>query len=78
MHCPGKETAVCILYLMKLKKMQRMRAEPKVVGKVKGKTEGIIETGPDFGLSEDEIIQRLQNKLSLSLQKAQEYFEMFG
>ena len=47
-------------------------------GKAEGKAEGIIETGLDCGLSEDEIIQRLQNKLSLSLQKAQEYFEMFG
>ncbi len=43
-----------------------------------GKAEGIIETGLDFGLSEEEIVQRLQNKLNLSLQKAQEYFEMFG
>ena len=43
-----------------------------------GKAEGIIETGLDCGLSEDEILQRLQNKLNLSLQKAQEYFEMFG
>lgn len=46
--------------------------------KAEGKAEGIIETGLDCGLSEDEIIQRLQNKLNLSLQKAQEYFEMFG
>lgn len=43
-----------------------------------GKAEGIIETGLDFGLSEEEIVQRLQSKLNLSLQKAQEYFEMFG
>ncbi len=43
-----------------------------------GKAEGIIETGLDFGLSEEDIVQRLQNKLNLSLQKAQEYFEMFG
>lgn len=43
-----------------------------------GKAEGIIETGLDFGLSEEEILQRLQSKLNLSLQKAQEYFEMFG
>ena len=46
--------------------------------KLEGKAEGIIETGLDFGLSEEEILQRLQNKLNLSLQKAKEYFEMFG
>ena len=43
-----------------------------------GKAEGIIETGLDFGLSEYDILERLQKKLDISLQKAQEYFEMFG
>ena len=47
-------------------------------GKIKGKAEGIIETGIDLGLAKDDILQRLQNKLNVSLQKAQEYFEMFG
>ena len=53
------------------------KAEGKAEGKTEGKAEGIIETGLDCGLSEDEILRRLQNKLNLSLQKAQEYFEMF-
>lgn len=57
---------------------KEVKDEGRTEGKVEGKAEGIIETGIDFGLSEDEIIQRLQNKLSLSLQKAQVYFEMFG
>jgi len=43
-----------------------------------GKAEGIIETAIDLGLAKDDILQRLQNKLDVSLQKAQEYFEMFG
>ncbi|NDO52000.1 hypothetical protein FMM75_22390 [Lachnospiraceae bacterium MD335] len=47
-------------------------------GEIKGKAEGIIETGLDFGLSENDILERLQMKLNVSLQKAQEYFEMFG
>ena len=47
-------------------------------GKITGEAKGIIETGFDFGLSENDILQRLQNKLDVSLQKAQEYFEMFG
>ncbi len=42
-----------------------------------GKAEGIIETGIELGLTKDDIVQRLQNKLDVSLQKAQEYFEMF-
>ena len=43
-----------------------------------GKAEGIIETGYDFGLSENDILQRLQDKMKISLQQAQEYLEMFG
>lgn len=52
--------------------------EGKIEGKIEGKAEGIIETGIDLGLTKDDILQRLQNKLDISLQKAQEYFEMFG
>lgn len=44
----------------------------------KGEAKGIVETGFDFGLSENDILERLQNKLKVSLQKAQEYLEMFG
>ena len=54
------------------------RLEGRNEGRVEGKAESIIEIGFDLGLSEDEILRRLQNKLNLSLQKAQEYFEMFG
>ena len=37
-----------------------------------------IELGFEFGLSEEEILDRLQKKLNISLQKAQEYFSMFA
>ena len=47
-------------------------------GKVEGKAEGIIETGLEFGLSEKDILERLQNKLNISLQAAQDYMERFG
>ena len=53
------------------------RNEGRIEGRVEGKAESIIEIGLDLGLFEDEILRRLQNKLNLSLQKAQEYFEMF-
>ena len=43
-----------------------------------GKAEGIIETGFDLGLSENDILQRLQDKMKVSFQQAQEYLEMFG
>ena len=46
-------------------------------GKAEGKAEEIIETGYEFGMSENDILERLQTKLDVSLQKAQEYFNMF-
>ena len=46
--------------------------------RLEGKAEEIVEMGHEFGLSEDDILTRLQNKLNISLQKAQEYLAMFG
>lgn len=43
-----------------------------------GAAQGIVETGLDCGLSEDDILSRLQIKLSLSYKSAREYFEKFG
>ena len=53
-------------------------AEGRVEGRSEGRAEEIIETGYEFGLSEQDILERLQKKLSISLQKAQEYLLMFG
>ena len=47
-------------------------------GKAEGEAKGIVETGYEFGLSEEDILARLQKKLNISLQKAQEYLSMFG
>lgn len=46
-------------------------------GEVKGRAKGIIETGLEFGLSENDILSRLQKKLDISLQMAQDYLEMY-
>ena len=54
------------------------RMEGRLEGKLEGRAEEIIETGHEFGLSEEEILIRLQKKLDVSLQKAQEYFKMFS
>ena len=54
------------------------RVEGRVEGRSEGRAEEIIETGYEFGLSEQDILERLQKKLSISLQKAQEYLLMFG
>lgn len=47
-------------------------------GKVRGKAEGIIDTCYDLGLSDEDILKRLQMKLDISKQTAQEYLQMFG
>ncbi len=57
---------------------EETRKEGVAEGVVKGRAEEIIETGYEFGLSEDDILTRLQKKLNISLQKAQEYLSMFG
>lgn len=46
--------------------------------RVEGKAEGIIETGFDCGLSENDILERLQSKLNVSSQMAQEYLKRYG
>lgn len=47
-------------------------------GMEKGIMQEIIEMGLDYGLPEGDILERLQVKLNVSLQKAQEYFAAFG
>ena len=46
-------------------------------GEIKGEARGIIETGHHFGVSENDILDRLQKKLNVSLEIAQEYLKMF-
>lgn len=43
-----------------------------------GKAEGIIAIGLDVGLSEEELLIKLQNKLEIPYEAAQEYLERFG
>ena len=47
-------------------------------GKTEGQAETIVEMGHEFGLTETDILERLQRKLGVSMQKAKEYFRMFA
>ena len=58
--------------------MCKLFDEIKEEGKVEGEAKGIIESGIEFGISESDILERLQRKLNITLQVAQEYFEVFG
>lgn len=42
-----------------------------------GRVEGFIESCKDFGLAEKDILAKLQQKLNMTAQKAQEYLDMF-
>jgi len=52
--------------------------EGEFKGEIRGRAIEIIESGLEFGLSESDILNRLQKKLGVSLQTAQEYLAMFG
>lgn len=57
---------------------EETRKEGVAQGITQGRAEEIIETGYEFGLSDADILTRLQKKLNVSSQKAQEYLSMFG
>lgn len=40
--------------------------------------EEIIETGYELDLSDDDILRRLQKKLNISMEAAQQYLRKFG
>ena len=60
------------------KEHEETAKEGEARGEARGKAEGIIDTCYDLGLPEEDILQRLQVKLDISLQAAQEYIRVFG
>ncbi len=54
------------------------REEGRMEGRKEGRAVEIIETGIEFELQDSDIIERLQRKLEISLQKAEEYFRQFS
>ena len=58
--------------------LEDARKKGEAIGKAEGEAKGIIETGYEFGISEEEILARLQKKLNISLAEAQEYVKKFG
>lgn len=59
-----------------LKYMKSCEIEKRI--RDEGKAEAIIDTCYEFGLSENEILNRLQKKLNLPLETAQKYLARFG
>ncbi len=57
---------------------EEIAEEGRVAGRKEGRAVEIIETGIEFELQDSDIIERLQRKLEISLQKAEEYFRQFS
>lgn len=53
------------------------RLEGKLEGKLEGRAEGIIEVGMECSLSKKQILDILQKKLDVTLDKAEEYFQVY-
>ena len=53
-------------------------AKGEARGIAKGKAAGIIDTCHELGIPDEDILSRLQSKLNISVQAAQEYLQMFG
>ena len=47
-------------------------------GLKRGLAQGIVETGCAYGVSKKEILERLQERLNISCQAAQEYFARYS
>lgn len=57
---------------------EKIAEDSKAEGRAEGRAEGIIEAATGLGLGENDIVQMLQNKLSVTRQKAQEYYKRLG
>jgi len=64
------EVSMCTLF-------DEIARESEAIGEVRGEVRGIIETGYDYKIPENDILKRLQNKLNISMKQAQEYLDMF-
>ena len=53
------------------------RIEGREEGRAEGRAEEIIAAGYEFGLSEKTILERLQKKLAITPQQAQEYLATY-
>ena len=58
--------------------IEELIAESETRGEVRGKAEGMIEMCLEMNIPKKGIIKRLQDKLNISMQQADEYFRMYG
>ena len=58
--------------------IEELIAESEARGEARGKAEGMIEMCLEMNIPKKGIIKRLQDKLNISMQQADEYFRMYG
>lgn len=59
-------------YMTLLMRDNKMREEGRMEGRLEGSAKEIVEMGLEFGLTDREILSRLQTKLNIKLEKASE------
>jgi hypothetical protein len=57
---------------------ERAEARGEARGEAKGEARGIIQTALEFGASESDIVNKLQEKLKITSQQAKEYFKIYS
>ena len=57
---------------------QEGRMEGRAEGRAEGKAEEIVSMGEEFQLPREAILKRLQEKLGVGIQQAEEYFKRFA
>ncbi len=84
----SNQAKVLLMRLANIKKIPDIKGEDFARGefdmckafedmRAEGKAEGIIEMGREFGLSCDEVIKSIQNKLGISMEEAKECYNSF-
>ena len=58
--------------------LEELMEERKMEGKAEGKAEGVISICRDFGLTEEETVNRLVDKFHINVEKAWEYMQEFN
>ena len=53
-------------------------ARGRAEGETRGEAKGMIEICLDMNFSKEDILKKLQDKLNISLQQAEEYFKIYG
>ncbi len=66
-------TAMCTLFK---EISEKSEARGKAQGEAQGEAKGIIETSRELGVPENQILDRLQQKLCISRQQAEKYLDI--